>query len=297
MKTSPFSPVDAPLASAPKKGGSALKWAIAFSVAIHLGVLALKFTHPERPAEAPFNPMLVAVLVNATSQAPTRPVVIAQANLDGGGELDKGWMPSSPLERGPSNAKLRSVSVQAQGERDAQELERQVQELMSQVKGTWKTSDLTERRSKASEDDAEKQAMQIAARIDKQASAYASRPKKVFVGLQAVRSDLAPWVEGWQRKVESMGTAFYPEGARGRVRGSLILTAGIRSDGSVESVQIDQSSGRKLLDESARRILDLSAPFEAFDARMARKVDVVYITRQWRFGPSGLERLESSPSQ
>lgn len=274
-------------------------WAAAGSLALHALLLAVKFAAPAEPVWTAPSPMIIAVLVNTQSKAaPKRAGAIAQANLDGGGELEeRGWMPSSPLEKGPTSLKVGDKKVEGDKERDVEALERQVAELMSQAKSEAWTVERgrPEQRRKQESADSQRLAIELAARIDKQAQAYASRPKKAFVGLQATQSELAVWVEAWQRKVESMGNAFYPEQARGKVRGTLVLTAAIRSDGRLDSIKIDRSSGRRLLDESARRILSLSAPFEPFDAAMSKKVDIVYITRQWRFGPEGLERLESTP--
>jgi protein TonB len=276
-----------------------LRWAIGLSFAVHAALLAIKFAAPAQPVWTPPNPMIVAVLVNVQSKnAPKKAAAIAQVNLDGGGELEqRGLMPSSPLEKGPTSLKVGVKQSDGEKEKEVEALELQVAKLMAQTQQkSWKVEQSQpDQRRKQEASDSEKMAIDLAARIDKQALAYASRPKKAFVGLQATQSDLAVWVEGWQRKVESMGNAFYPEQARGRVRGTLILTAVIRSDGRIDSIQIEQSSGHKLLDESAQRIMRLSAPFEPFDSVMSRKIDLIYITRQWRFGPEGLERLESTP--
>jgi protein TonB len=275
----------------------ALKWAVALSVATHALLLAMKFAAPDTPKWEPPSPVIMAVLVNAKSPtAPTKATVIAQNHLDGGGDLaEKGWMPSSPLERGETKLRVKASPSEGSDAKKIEAMEAEINQMMAAMKSDWKTKSSDKPQSmKAEPSEAEKIALELAARIDKQASAYASRPKKTFVGLQAKRSDLAVWIESWQRKVEQLGNAFYPEEAQGRVRGTLILTAGIGKDGRLDSVRIDKSSGYKLLDESAQRILTLAAPFEAFDPAMASKVDILYITRQWRFGPSGLERLESS---
>lgn len=274
-------------------------WAAAGSVALHAMLFAVKFAAPTAPAWAPPSPVIMAVLVNTqTKAAPKKAAAIAQANLDGGGELEeRGWMPSSPLEKGATAVKMGERKADGDKEKEVEALEKQVAKLLAQTKSqAWLVEQgQPEQKRRQEMADSEKLAIELAARIDKQAQVYASRPKKAFVGLQTTQSDLAVWVEAWQRRVESMGNTFYPEQARGKVRGTLILTAAIRSDGIIESIKIEQSSGHKLLDESARRILRLSAPFEPFDAAMSSRVDVVYITRQWRFGPAGLERLESTP--
>jgi protein TonB len=278
-----------------RKDQSNLKVALALSAALHAGLLCVHFANPARWEPQPATTL--AVLVNSsTKKAPAKATAIAQAHLDGGGTLDdKGWRPASPLERGPTQIEPEKQAAETEQERKARELERSVSELLARAKASrWSAPDEAGRPNPAAEQ-ARKQALDLAAQIDARAQAYASRPKKAFVGLQTARSDMAPWIEAWQRKVEGVGSSFYPQGAAKGRRGSLILTAAIRKDGSVEGIKIDQSSGDASLDAAAQRILALAAPFEAFGEPMASRVDVLYVTRQWRFGPAGLERLDAEP--
>jgi len=272
-----------------------LHWALGLSVAIHALVLSIKFASPLVERWSPPNAMIMAVLVNASSQAaPKKASVIAQTQLNGGGNLDeKGWTPSSPLERSTTAISLEKRQTDGVDEKSVAKLENEIAQLMAQAKNSdWKASEVPKSASKREAMDIDKMAIDLAARIDKQAQAYASRPKKVFIGLQASQSDLAVWIEAWQRKIEGVGNAFYPEQAQGKIRGALILTAGVRKDGRVESIKIDRSSGHKLLDDSAVKIMEMSGPFEPFEPGVSKRIDVLYITRQWKFGPSGFERLE-----
>jgi protein TonB len=62
-----------------------------------------------------------------------------------------------------------------------------------------------------------------------------------------------------------------------------VVTVAIKADGSVEQVDINVPSGHKVLDEAARRIVQLAAPFSAFPTDIAKDVDVLHITRTWTF--------------
>ena len=62
-----------------------------------------------------------------------------------------------------------------------------------------------------------------------------------------------------------------------------LVTVAIRSDGSVESVTIVQSSGVPALDEAIRRIVDGQKPYPAFPPSLARGYDVIEIRRTWYF--------------
>jgi len=61
------------------------------------------------------------------------------------------------------------------------------------------------------------------------------------------------------------------------------LTVNIKADGALEDVQIDRSSGSKVLDAAALKIVRMSAPFAPFSAEMRMTVDVLGITRVWNF--------------
>ena len=65
------------------------------------------------------------------------------------------------------------------------------------------------------------------------------------------------------------------------------VTVEIRADGSLENVEISRSSGKKVLDEAALRIVRLAAPFAPFPPDIARDTDILSITRTWSFTLAG----------
>ncbi len=92
------------------------------------------------------------------------------------------------------------------------------------------------------------------------------------------------YVEAWRQKVERIGNLNYPEAARDqKLYGQLQMTVSIRADGSIESIKIDRSSGKKVLDDAAKRIVQLSAPFSEFPKDIKKDTDILTITRTWTF--------------
>jgi TonB family protein len=68
----------------------------------------------------------------------------------------------------------------------------------------------------------------------------------------------------------------------------LVLTVGLDRQGKVKSIDVIQSSGHKVLDDAAIRIVRLAEPFPALpDSK--EHVDELYISRTWQFlaGESG----------
>ena len=127
-------------------------------------------------------------------------------------------------------------------------------------------------------------ALKLQAQLDRRIEAYQKRPRKKFIGARATEYRFAQYEEDWRMKVERIGTLNYPPEARGKLYGNLRLTVTIRPDGSVASVELDRSSGLKVLDQAAYKIVRMAAPFAPFPPNIRRDTDLLVITRTWFFG-------------
>ena len=126
----------------------------------------------------------------------------------------------------------------------------------------------------------------VAARGDASLETYQKPLKRKFIGSRTRDYRFDRYAEDWRLKVERIGNLNYPEAARReQVYGSLQLTVGIRSDGSLESVEINRSSGKKILDQAAVRIVKLAGQngFAPFPPELSRDTDILHITRSWVF--------------
>ena len=92
----------------------------------------------------------------------------------------------------------------------------------------------------------------------------------------------------WARKVTRVGEMNFPDAAR-RLNTSAgpSLEVAIAADGSLREVRIARSSGYAELDEAARRIVKLAAPFPPFPPELRQDVDLLRIAAPWRFDPGG----------
>jgi len=108
-----------------------------------------------------------------------------------------------------------------------------------------------------------------------------------------VRAGSADWkyagyINGWVTKIERVGRMNYPQKAlRAGLSGELLMSVGIAADGSLESIELRRSSGYPILDEAAKRIVRLCAPYAPLPRAIAAETDVLYITRNWKFLPHG----------
>lgn len=124
----------------------------------------------------------------------------------------------------------------------------------------------------------------LEAEISKSLSLYEKMPKRKFIGARTQEYRYAQYVEDWRSKVERIGNLNYPEAARRqKIYGKLQLTVNIRSDGSIENVEINKSSGQRILDAAAQRIVKLAAPYAPFPPDIRKETDILSITRTWTF--------------
>jgi protein TonB len=267
--------------------------ALGLSLALHAVAMAVHFKFPEAMRWKSDTPALEVVLVNArTKEKPAKAEVLAQANLDRGGNVDENRRAKTPLAvtepRNPgkdlAEAQRRMQQLEAQQQRllaQATESERRVPAEPPKAAPAQELSPLPSGRDLA---DLSLAAMRLQAQIDRQIDEYQKRPRKKFIGANAREYRFAQYEEDWRVKVERVGTLNYPAEARGKYYGQLRLTVTIRADGSVESIELDRSSGLKVLDAAAFKIVQMASPFAAFSADIRRDTDLLVITRTWFFG-------------
>lgn len=114
---------------------------------------------------------------------------------------------------------------------------------------------------------------------------YAKRPRVSRQNTASTMRDISAWYrDEWRKKVERIGNLNYPEEARRkRIHGSLRMLVVVDRNGTVQELQVLESSGYDVLDEAAMRIVRLSAPFAPFTGELAQQYDQVEIIRTWRF--------------
>ena len=92
------------------------------------------------------------------------------------------------------------------------------------------------------------------------------------------------YAEAWERKIQLNTTLDMVLEAAKQPHTNPIVKVAIRSDGSVESVIFDLSSGVPALDDAIRRIVDSQKPYRVFPPSLAGQYDVIEIRRTWYFG-------------
>ena len=91
------------------------------------------------------------------------------------------------------------------------------------------------------------------------------------------------YFEAWRQKVERIGALNYPESAKAGNLGALRLTVSLNKEGNIKEIIINKTSGNKELDEAAIKIVRLGEPYAVFSTKMQKEVDLINITRTWKF--------------
>lgn len=277
------------LISRPQGRGGYLPLALVISICAHAALLALRFQNAP-PAPARSDSRLEVTLVNArTESAPAAPQIIAQQQVNAGGDGGDS-VAASPLPRtaadSPDQLVLEALRKrQAQLESEQERLYAQLQSMQA-VPEARRRPDLLQQSDTAGEDALVQESLVLNARINalkERIERYNAQPRQQFVGPAAQEADYAQYVEAWRQRIELLGTEHYPAEARGRVYGTLRMTVYIKSNGELLRIEIDQPSEHAVLNLAAQRIVQLAAPFAPLPEAVARHTDVLAITRTWHF--------------
>jgi len=275
--------------------GDRLGVTLLFSLIAH-GVLALGLTFEfEKPA--PRLPSLDVILVqSASGEKPTKADFLAQANNSGGGESERAVRPSelvsSPVSK--PDAGIAPKPMRAAAPKPQQQTEKA---LLTQQKSPFavRTEKETPEQPPLPQPTARElmekklEMARLAAEIQQESQAYAKRPKKKYISANTKEYEYASYMAAWVARVERIGNLNYPDEARRQqLHGELVLTVALRRDGSIKSIDVIESSGHRILDDAAGRIVNLAAPFPPIPA--GEGVDELYITRTWQFLPGDILR-------
>ena len=268
---------------------------IGFSVVFHALLFTLHFKFPDA-SRAFQEKALEIILVNSRSaQKPSKAQALAQTNLNAGGNVEEDRRAKTPL---PPSRHQQTGDDLEQAKKRIQALEARQKHLLAEsrskrtiapVDASVDTPPQPEPETTISGRDLANRALAMArleGEIARDIDEYNKRPRLKHIGTSTEEYRFARYIEDWRSKVERIGTLNYPEAARGKLFGSLIISVTIRSNGTVDKIVIDRSSGHRILDEAAKRIVTMAAPYAEFPPDIRRDWDIIEITRTMTFTSS-----------
>lgn len=250
----------------------------------------------ELPKPQPAATSLEIVLAQSRSEkAPDKADFLAQANQEGSGELDKTALPTTD-ELAPFDA-ANIHQVQPQEQTPRQKLPEQANHKIITTLGSSRQPlplqepGMEDRKLEMSKEERLamiQRSLEIAsleAQLEEQKQLHAKRPRKrQLTSVSTRESRDAYYLQGWSKKIETVGNLNYPaEARRKQIYGSLRLMVAVRADGSVQEVRILKSSGYRILDLAAIDIVRIAAPFAPFPPEIRRDTDILEIIRTWQF--------------
>lgn len=265
-----------------------LLMALFIAAIVHIIVLlGIRFSEPEQPVQ---NSRSIDVTLVSTpaKKAPKKAKFLAQDNQIGTGE--KAQKPEPLAQRIVSQGNNHRKQVDKTEQEEAEPKAKQ--KLLTQDKAEKKivsekhpeTTQDKEKRPKLTAEMLQQQIAQYGTEIRlKEKSSDQAKIKSVS-SVSAHKYVAAQYVKDWESKVERTGNMNYPAIAQQKnFSGTLTMDVGIKADGSIYSIRISKSSGVPALDEAAKRIVRMSAPFPALPSDLLKEVNVLVITRKWKF--------------
>lgn len=252
-----------------------------------LVIFGITFSMPSTQLDRP-RQIQVNLAHNFSELAPEKADFIGQANQLGGGQESILQPDRTPIQAPfPDQSVRPATQKQARQNRNqgAQWLHREGKnEAVPKQAGQTESAG-----EKHAADATELRAIMMAsleAELGEMQRAQSKAPRRRITSAAVAKAAEAAYIHAWQMKIERIGNQNYPAEARARnLYGELTLKVSIRADGSLERVQILESSGSPILDQAAKRIVHLAAPFAPLPKEIQKQTDILEIIRIWRFEP------------
>ncbi|HFB66197.1 MAG TPA: energy transducer TonB [Aeromonadales bacterium] len=267
-----------------------LGFTIFLALCFHLIIILGIGFAPEDDPKTDYGTLNVVLAHNPSEDRPDKADFIGQANQLAGGKNKQVQTATTPIQAPFPAQQIAPTSAQEIKKVDSTQTQ---QQLLNSLNANIKT----QLSAPTPEDEKQGQktpgfklstrAMAIAslqAELDKARKAEGNNPRRRTVSTAIHQSSEALYLDSWQRKIEKIGNLNYPAKARTlKIYGTLLVKVSINQDGSLESVSILKSSGKKILDDAAIRIVRLAAPFNPLPPEIRKTTDILTIIRKWTF--------------
>ncbi len=268
-----------------------------FLATIFHGIVILGVTFSvSPPADSKTSPALDIILVQTKSPDEVEKAdYLAQVTQKGGGNAEKKARPRELF----SAATLSNKSgIEKQNSQQQQRKQKQNEQLALLTQSNAEYAIASEKNPAKAEDDStldqtntskNTQTAKLAAEISNTIEQQASIERTKYLNSSTKAFTPARYMRQWINRVERVGNLNYPDQARRQqLSGTLILDVVINANGELVKTDLRQSSGHQILDDAAKRIVRLAAPYAAFPKKLRAEADVIHITRSWEFLNSGL---------
>lgn len=283
---------DEPVITGADRMSFSLFLAAAFHVLVLLGVT---FAMPDKIVDKFQRTLDVVLATDSSEEKPEEADFIAQSDQLGGGESDDVEKLTTTEVTPFPDQTLNEVTKPPEMEMQQQKVEEQ--QVLNTDQSDYTTTNpetqLLDRQQAENTPEVQsiyQRSMEIAsleAQLDTEINNRAKKPRRRTVSAATHRATDALYIDAWRRKIERIGNLNYPEKAKRQgVYGSLSLKVAINADGTVNQILVLRSSGHKILDDAAVRIVRLAAPYAPLTNEILVDTDILEIIRVWQFQPN-----------
>ena len=273
-----------------------LGFTLFLALALHIiFILGVGFTSSDAN-QAESIPSLDIILANTESlEQPDEADYLAQSNQKGGGNQEEKARPGAPVSA-PTPLNQQGLSDRMQSQKVANEIKLEEiyyinsRQADRQITQTKKSDSAKNKNSNIiSIQQQRRDIASLQAEILKITQAYAKRPREIALTASNKEAVEAVYLAQWVSKIEHIGNLNYPAEAEiNKINGSLRLNVRINANGKIIDIKVSRASGFSILDQAARRIVNLAGPFPPFPAKLRDKADQIVIVRTWEFNSNRL---------
>jgi protein TonB len=263
-----------------------------FLAAVFHGIVILGVTFSiSPPAESESLPTLDVILVQTQTPSEAEDAkYLAQVSQQGGGNSEEQSRPTD-LFTAPSLSKNPGMAMTTSQQQQASQKQIEEVALLRQEDSSYSidTDDNKQNPNDVTLKDLQNQNQnskqaRLAHELSTQIQNQAEKTRTKYLNSSTREFVPATYMRQWINRVERIGNLNYPDQARReKLSGTLILDVVINADGELVKADLRQSSGHQILDDAARRIVQLAAPYSPFPPKLRQQADVIHITRSWEF--------------
>jgi len=279
------------------RAGDRLGLTLFFAIILHsIVILGISFTPQlKRALDNSVQTMDITLVQSASDKKPDDAQYLAQVDHLGSGNTEEKQPPKAPAKEHritPEDRTGQDTQVQVAAAPQVKRNEIKRPEVLTT---NFSENELTESRVSKNKivqpaltaAELMTRSMEIAslsAELRQQEAAFTGRKRHTHISASTQEFKYSAYMEAWRSKVERIGRLNYPEAAREqRIYGNLLLDVAIREDGTIDNISLRRSSGNKILDDAAIRIVRLASPFAPLPENIREETDVLHILRTWIF--------------
>lgn len=264
---------------------------LVLAVGIHAVLLiGVQFGINLNPAPRLADTLDVVLVRWRSEKEPDKADFLAQANQQGGGESTEMQRPSRPVSGElPVEDKGQDMQQSEQQIPQAAAPEREVVAIETPQAAPFELNLMEQPETEVpSAALLMRQSMDMASlqpQVSREQQLDSQLPRRKVISANTKEYEFASYMSAWVAKVERVGNLNYPlELREKKLHGNLVLSVGIYPDGSIETIEVKRSSGIDAVDKAAVAIVTLAAPYAPLPDNIREQVDILHITRTWRFG-------------